>query len=330
MKTDTKQKILKLVKQKKTIRPHELGRSLSISQVALHKHLKTLMMDHQLVKLGTPPLVYYSLAQKVNKNCYNQQLDSQLSNFLNQNYLYLSPKGEFIKGVAGLYQWFINTKQKTTFNKIALEYRQVRKQASKHINSNGCINATKKLKQTFKEVFVDELFYQDFYSLPKFGKTALGILILHAKQSQDRKLIKRAVDMIAPILAKLIKAKKVDVIAFIPPSLPRKVQFLKEMEYYLHLGLPMIDLVKLKTGDVIIAQKSLAKLEERIINARETIVVNTRISYGKSILLIDDAVGSGATLNETSKKIRQNFIFDRIYAFAPVGSLKGFPVIREI
>lgn len=48
------------------------------------------------------------------------------------------------------------------------------------------------------------------------------------------------------------------------------------------------------------------------------------------LLLIDDAVGSGATLNETAKKLKQMGIAKRVYGFAVVGSLKGFEVIREV
>lgn len=78
-------------------------------------------------------------------------------------------------------------------------------------------------------------------------------------------------------------------------------------------------------------QKTLRKLEDRIINAKTTIIVppNQQIDY--NILIIDDAAGSGATLNETAKKIRTiatNKI--KIIGYSIVGSYKGFDIISEV
>lgn len=50
-----------------------------------------------------------------------------------------------------------------------------------------------------------------------------------------------------------------------------------------------------------------------------------------NILLIDDAVGSGSTLNETARQIREKGICnDKIIGLAITGSFKGFDVISEV
>lgn len=331
MKTNTQEKIWQIIKQKQVVRPHDLAQELLISSVAVHKHLKKLLATGKIVRLGSSPMVFYSpspdLAQPLTESLY--QLKQPLIDFLNKHYLYLSPTGKFIDGAEGFYQWFINTTQTNSLEHLAKQYQQVRLEANRLIKNN-CVNATQKIKSTFKKTFVNGLYYQDFYSLPQFGKTQLGTLTLHAKQSQNRLLMMKIANLIKPTISQLIEQKQIEAVAFIPPSLPRMVQLQKELEYYLHLNLPKIDLLKLSRGEIIVAQKTLAKLTERVINAKETIFVNSKIATYSRVLLLDDAVGSGATFNETAKKLKQQLGVKQVFAFAPVGSYKGFEVIREV
>lgn len=156
----------------------------------------------------------------------------------------------------------------------------------------------------------------------------MGQFLLNGKQSQNKKIIHRISEAIAPDLHALIKREKIDAVAWAPHSIPRRVPFLKEDEKNLALSLPRIEIMKVYGGDIPIAPKSLAKLEERVQNARETmVVVPTQISH-RNILLIDDAVGSGATLNEIAGKIKSKGA-KRIIGYAIVGSYNGFEVIKE-
>jgi predicted amidophosphoribosyltransferase len=50
----------------------------------------------------------------------------------------------------------------------------------------------------------------------------------------------------------------------------------------------------------------------------------------KKVLLIDDAVGSGATLNQIAEKIKIKSISKSVYGLAVVGSFKGLDVITDI
>ena len=89
------------------------------------------------------------------------------------------------------------------------------------------------------------------------------------------------------------------------------------------------DIEKAKTF-VAVPQKTLSRLEDRIENATKTIIVTERARF-KNILLIDDAVGSGATLNETAKKIKeQDICRGKVIGLALTGSFKGFDVISEV
>ena len=90
-----------------------------------------------------------------------------------------------------------------------------------------------------------------------------------------------------------------------------------------------VSIVKIKTT-VAVPQKTLNKLEDRIENAKKTLIVEEN-SIFNNILLIDDAVGSGATLNETARKIKEKKICKgKIIGLAITGSFKGFDVISEV
>ena len=186
-----------------------------------------------------------------------------------------------------------------------------------------------KIRQTFKKTYIDKLFYLDFYSIERFGKTKLGQLLLYAKQSQNTQLIRRLVEEIKPRISNIISKYSINAVLFVPPTVKREVQFMKELERYLYVLLPTIAVIKIKTP-IIIPQKTLAKLQDRIENAQKTIIVDDKKVY-KNILMIDDAVGSGATLNEIAKQVKKKGLCrNKLIGLAITGSFKGFDVISEI
>jgi predicted amidophosphoribosyltransferase len=137
------------------------------------------------------------------------------------------------------------------------------------------------------------------------------------------------IDTLAPAIEKLIKQKNITSIGFIPPTVKRQIQFMSVLKKRLQLRTRFIKIQKIKS-EVVVPQKSLEKLADRIENAKHSIVVNAESKHG-NILLIDDAVGSGATLNETAKQIRERGIVGgKIVGLAIVGSYKGFDVISEV
>lgn len=102
------------------------------------------------------------------------------------------------------------------------------------------------------------------------------------------------------------------------------------MKKLLAINLPEVNFVKAYRGEVPVAQKTLSKLEQRIENAQGTIFIKDAFKRYEKLLLIDDAVGSGASLNETAKKLKEEKVAKTVIGFAIVGSYKGFDVISEI
>ncbi len=332
MTTDTSGRILAYIGTNKQAKVVDLVRDIGITNAAVHRQLNKLLERGEIAKVGRPPTVFYILKGK--EKPFSVSLPIDVAEFIDRNYVYVSPSGEFLAGVEGFTRWIQATGQEKHLMALAQEYVKVRKAADAFFTSDGWIDATvAKEVRTFGETAVAKLLYRDFYSIEKFGKTKLGQMVLYAKTSQNRSLMKTIAEDIKPVIDRIIEIYNIDTIGFIPPSIRRKVQFMSELRNMLKISLPEVVLVKAYTGDVIVPQKSLSKLQERIENARDTIFVDVARSAAmpKNVLLIDDAVGSGATIHETAKKVK-DLLRPKgvIIAFAIVGSMNGFEVIREI
>lgn len=317
-------KILSYLKVKGQVSPAELSVFLNINRQATHRQIKRLVDSGLVSKIGKPPKVFYLLSENKEKN-FEIKIDQKSKKIIKENFLLITPSGERKEGLEAFTEWC--QKRGEDIQKTAKEYTTSFKKYAQYKKS-GIINGGFKLKHTFKEVFLDKTFYLDFYSIERFGKTRLGQLLLYAKQSQNQGLISELVDKIRPQVSSLIKKYKIEAVGFIPPTVKREIQLMKEIEKRLNLILPIISLVKIKTT-ITVPQKTLNKLEDRVENAKNTIILDDNREYN-NILLIDDALGSGATLNETARKIKKQNPTCKIIGLAITGSFSGFEVISEV
>lgn len=321
----TSQKILDYINKYGRVSPKELVDYLGdISSRAVRKQLKNLLIKGYLHKIGRPPKVYYLLFKQEKQ--LTVIVKKSVKSIIENRYLYITPSGEEIKGWNGFIAWCNKTNQEPV--KTANQYIST---LTKYdlFRKKGLIDGTAKIKKTFSQVFLNKLFYLDFYSIERFGKTKLGQMLLYAKQSQNKKLINNLINKIEPNILEILKKYKIDGVLFIPPTVKREIQFMKELEKVLNLPLRVLIVSKIKTT-IIVPQKTLSKLEDRIENAQKTIVLEEKNNF-KNILLIDDAVGSGATMNETANQIKKRKICQgQIIGLAITGSYKGFDVISEI
>lgn len=336
MKAPLRERILGYLRTNRQARVHDLVRALSpVSRVAIHRWMRILLVEGLVKKIGKPPIVFYVLERAPAKT-RTITISPDTKQILDAHYLYINPKGELLFGVEGFKTWVVQTKQQSQMTALAARYHQTLVQYEHYRRPKGWIDATTKLTETFNETFMDKLLYANFYSFPQFGKTKLGSMVLYAKQSQNRELTQLICREIKPLIEQIIIQFQIDAIGFIPPSIPRQIQFLHELKTCLNLPYPHIPLVKIRTGSVIVAQKTLEKLEERVENARSSIFTKERTLPYRRVLLVDDAVGSGASMNETARKIRSLFPETKnknsktVIGFAIVGSIKGFEVIREV
>ena len=323
---NTKDKIVKYIKEKGQVTGADLAEHLEISRQALFKHLPK-MFEHGLIKkIGTPPKVYYFIAdtQKINRASF--YIEDKIKKNIDQEFLIITPSGEKRDGFDGFI--YFCEKNNLPVEKTAIEYAKTIAKYDKY-KKNGLIDGSGKLKKTFDRVYLDEIFYLGFYSIERFGKTRLGQLLLYAKQSQNKALMREVITEIKPTVDSVIKKYKIDGLGYIPPTVKREIQLMRVLEKGLRQDVRKVKIAKVMTT-ISVPQKTLNKLVDRIENAKNTIVVDESSGY-KNILLIDDAVGSGATLNETAKKIRdKNICKGKIIGLSLTGSFNGFDVISEV
>lgn len=340
MKTDTSDRILNFLKANEWATPKQLMDYLGFSQVAVQKQLRNLASQGQIVRTGQPPRVFYGLKKVPAISASNSTVIIRQSNYdsaskevnqiltLNDNdYVYITPTGKLYYGMAGFEQYCLSNQ--LPFVKTLTEYFKIKEKYDHLKQSDGLIDATGKLSSSFESSFIDKLYYLDFYSYERFGKTFLAQLTFQAKQSQDKSLINLIARIIEPTINLLIKTEKIDAVAFVPPTVDRKVQFQKELSKKLNISLPQISIVK-AFEDTPVQQKTLKKIADRIENARQTFFVTETKSYS-NILMIDDFVGSGASLNELAAKIKsKKVVTNKIIALGLTGSLKGFEVVNQV
>ncbi|MEI6729156.1 MAG: DeoR family transcriptional regulator [bacterium] len=332
--------ILEFIKQKGTTTAKEIQQNFDQSQVTIFKHLKKLLEQKAIIKTGTPPKVYYIYnSSKPNELVYDlpgfwtKELSflkaSEIALFENK-FLNITPEGFLKDGYAGFEAWC--RKQGLETVKTTKEYLQVwKKYAEFYIKSGNYeyIDASFKLRESFGDkAFLDKLFYLDFYAIERFGKTKLAQLTFQAKQSQDKANIGFIIPLIQNNIKHLIKINGIEAVGFVPATVSRKVQFMELLEQNLGISLPKVRIEKI-IYDTPVQQKTLKSKDDRIENATKTFYIPDQQKFSK-VMLIDDFVGSGATLNQISVQIKQKQIAKKVYGLGLTGSFKGFEVVNQV
>lgn len=326
---NVKNEIIALFEQKIELSVNTIVSELNISNQYVHRILKQLVESNAIEKIGLPPKTIYRKKEVQNFNDFtkaNISKDKEL--FLNNNFILITEIGQLLEGVAAFENWC--QKRKLPLEKTIDEFILTKDKYNQYVDKNGLISGLEKLKNTkgYDIIFLDELLYLDFYAIERFGKTRLGTILHYAKQGQNKMLMKILIEEIKQKIDVIISEYNIDAVAFVPATIKRETQLMKFLANGLKINLPVIEIIK--TGGIIpVPQKSLNKLEERINNAENTFIIKGNVSY-KNLLLIDDAVGSGSTLNQISGKIKRKELAKNIIGLAIVGSYKGFDVITDV
>lgn len=318
-----REKILENITKNGFTTPHNLSREIGIGPTMVHRYLKELVSAGKIIKQGSGPKVFYTL----NTELFTHTKTIPANPLIEQTFTFITPTGTELLGMQGFIQWC--QQRKYDIDQKVVEYEKVYQQYEP-FKKKGVIDATAKIENTFSsdKRFLDHLYFLYPYSLPVFGKTKIATWLFHGKQTQNKLLMKRVLEVIIPEIQKFITSNNYDGVAFVPPSVPRETQFMKLLQKTLQTHLPTVTIEKIK-NTIIIQQKSLKDLQDRITNAEGTMLVTSSGHY-KKVLIIDDFTGSGSTLNVIAGKIKSRNIAQIVDGLTITGSMNGFEIIREV
>ena len=317
-------KILQALRSGNGLSVKEMVDLIGVSKQRIHRILKELILQNLVMKQGKPPKVIYFLAKKVAYSV--PQVTKDEESYLNEHFTVFTPDGHALVGPRAFAYWC--DRRNLPFVKTLNEYKKTRKKYEKYKDADGLIDGMDKLLNTAQlEICLDHQYYADFYAIERFGKTRLGQLIHFGKMGQDRRLIKDIISSTKPSLERIIVRLSIDAVGYIPATLKRDVQLMTVLETEYNLPIPVIKIEKIR-GEVLVPQKALSKIEDRIENARTSIRVLDKRKFNR-VLLIDDALGSGATINETACELKNRGTAQMVTGFAVTGSFKGFDVLSE-
>ena len=319
-------KLLGYLKKNGAATIDSLAEALGISRQYVHRLVNELMAEGQVKKNGTAPNVYYSAVDTI--RAIEEPLPYEKERFLNEHFVIITALGEKLNGLEGMKYWCHN--QNLPLSKTIDEFIETRQKYLNFYNQEYLIDGIAKLQNTkgIGDIGVDSLYYLDFYAIERFGKTKLGNLMHYAKQGQNKNLMAEIVQEIKNRILFLIKTHNIEAVLYVPPTITRKVQIMAYLEKNLQIDLPKVQVKKI-TNQIVIPQKALSKLFERVANAKSTFIVLKQEAY-KKILILDDAIGSGASVNEIALKVKEKNVAQEIVGLAITGSYKSFEIISEL
>jgi len=357
--TDAQQRILALIEELGGASPKQISDTLMppVGLVMIQRHLKALLSKGCIQKIGAPPRTYYIVTPSGQETSGHSDLVAAIpvaasSRQTLDSYFGFDADFKLYRGEEAFKLWFqqkqVPTLSKQRSSKISFAaqvesnfsillaaFLELRRTVDQSLDRDlGLIDATARYRSIHHSDVISRVYYQDFYSLPQFGKTLLGHIVQKAKVGEDTSLpyIEEIASILAESLPSLLEKFGCEACAWVPHTIKRRHPLQDLLSKKISLKVKQVAITKVVVGDVV-PQKSLSELQQRLQNALLTNHISespSSMRQLKSVLLIDDAIGSNATIHAIGRKMKTINPELIIYAFAPVGSFKGFDVIRDV
>ena len=319
--------IIKFLDEQPGSRPKNIAEKLNVSR----QYVQRLLAENseRFTVTGSGPNRFYRNAvhapDEKTKKPMADDISAKDARIIDENFYGLTPLGEELVGRKGLIDWSLAR----NFNPTAKqkEYLSVlQKYYPPHFKSP--MDVTRKVKSALDDVVVEKVWAVDYYNFEIFGKTKLGTQVLIAKQTGNAQIIQQLIQKLGVATEYIVEKFNIEAIAFVSPTLQRPSQLMAKLDSGIAKQVPRIKVHKVG-AKILIPQKTLKSLEDRILNAAQTFVVESQAQYN-NVLIIDDALDSGATINEIAKQIKQKKIGRNCYGLVLVSSPSGYEVINEV
>jgi hypothetical protein len=308
-----KEELFEYIKKNPWDKIWEMAQFFGVTNMTIHRHITDLCNNWLLIKRWSWPQTIYQIS-KENSKLEISNISIQIRMALDSCRYQINKVWQVSQWVSGFahrcwkrnLDFNLQTKQRYNYFLIVESMR----------DRTWCIDATKKLNK-YGNWVLKKLWYQDIYARPQYGKSKQWTFLEVAKIQPTIKIFGEIITYIRPLLQKLIILYKIDAVCFVKPTMSRKLQIMNYLEKNLSLGLPVIAIKKVPW--FFPPQKSLSKMEDRIINAQESFQIEKNKNVYNNVLLIDDAVWSGATLVELAKKLKYS-IARNVFWYAITGT----------
>ena len=324
-------KLLEMIRDNPDVSPSELVVLSGCSRSAVHAGLRKLLETGFIKKRGTSPQVYYSATENISAT-------------VQDSFVYKDPAAGLMFGMDGFRRWSDGRFGTITLSdKIHLyEENFTKYQQSKEKGLFFTMDASLKIPSA--DITFDSLRCFDLYTLQidketKRSKEAVLLEVVKGSGNPERMkaLIHEYIESSVKNINTIIEKDAINAVAFVPPTATRKVQVMQLLKksFAAH-NYHKIDIVPIRrdfSGSNLLRleQKQIASVENRIINARNTYKVVRSGKVYKKLLLVDDLVGSGATVNEIARKCKENALAEEVHCLCLVGiNTKNLVVVRKL
>lgn len=316
---DTKQKIIDLLRDQ-YLSPRDLQHELGVSASVVHDHLRDLIEQGLVEKFGSAPRVSYAARKKTAVDVVNEQ------------FIFQDSLGVLHAGINGFRLWSERGLKKLSFEeKIDLYAKRISVMESN--NHDGVFDMTEKLQKIVamgERANLKEMACLSLRTLQDFGRTKMGVYVDIVKSVGHTKIMDTVLDFSVPLIIAYAKRQQVNAVGFIPPTRSRPKQIMTLLEKRFRKGplrVAAIDIKKIRR-DIPREQKTIRDLQDRIYNADNTFHISnySHVHNYKKILLVDDFIGSGTTLNQVAKMLRKRGFVGEVFGLGVVGEERGYSV----
>ena len=331
-----KKHVLEIVRHHPEISPSEIVTVTQRSRSMVQKYLRELVDAGYLVKKGDRSQVVYEAVRYA-------------SECMQESFLWKDVAGVLFFGIEGFKRWVADgALLGMDFEEQVAVYEKSVKQYLAEKDDVSCFTMDIREKLVNERIFLDALLCRDLYTMQIVGqdtntmkRTKIAVLLEVVKGSGDRKKLKHLisgyVDAAIDTVYAVIQQKKIDAVAFVPPTAPRPVQIMRLLKKefasrnvdcipILSIGRHFPDLHGSRQE-----QKQIRSVRRRVLNARSTYRVKRTLDQYRRVLLVDDIVGSGATLNEIARQCKEKKIAEAVYGLCLVGiNTKKLVVVRKM